>query len=744
MMLNPPYSGDRPRSRHRELQQALLATLEEGAPAIPQQISYALALCKTHTSSTEARPYLERVLSPEAARLLALSNMLEAFNEAQISKLLEEAERLADLETQLEVITRVALRLPPQHYLAIVTHVWEQSAGLTDLIVYTRVMFRLTPLLALLHDEPAVPAPLLEVISLAQAIGSGEARVRALISLTPYLLVNMRVRLLHRILDEIDLLHQDTQRSQAFNALADHLLPEVAERALQSAKAIQHPAERARALSALARYTPISLSPELSRAALEAIQATADEEERAEALVAFAPHLEYMTNNQHFPALLEQSLAVVVSLARRPLRARALTALAPHLSPDLQTEALAAVRELADEGERAALLAQLAPTLPPNLLLAGLAAAREMQTEDARVHALSALARYAPDHIRSQALKDALAAATDLPNPYERVIALMALVDALPDRAKVQTYGQMLEAAQFITNENARSRALSLLAPHLPPLLLAQARESASQLSTPSQFLSALMSIAPRLPPEERHIALREMLFMISQLPFEYKRARMLADLAPLLPPTLLPAAAEIAHSLTDPFDRASAYTILAQHLPLEQRRPLIAETWKLLKRIENGYDAASALASLAPLLPPSAANDLARMAGMIIGSIMDDYDQASAITLLAPIMAMQHEDMTSDVHLPDKYAALENGIRAALRLPHQRIRLQLLEEGALLWADMGDLERAYALWREVIQRIATLTYADGLLCIAALMPVIRQFTTQEDLKTIARLMETR
>src|SRR5690606_6406475 len=101
-------------------------------------------------------------------------------------------------------------------------------------------------------------------------------------------------------------------------------------------------------------------------------------------LIAFAPHLEYVTDTEHFPHLLEQALGIAISIKRRHLRARVLVALAPHLTLDLQGEALAAVHSLSSERDRAMLLAQLAPTLPPNMLVASLAVAHSMEEPDAR------------------------------------------------------------------------------------------------------------------------------------------------------------------------------------------------------------------------------------------------------------------------------------------------------------------------------------------------------------------------
>ncbi len=744
MTTHATHPGSKPRPKRQELQRILLSALTQGPETIPQQIQSALALSKMQATSTATRPYIEKTLPPESAALVALANMAEVMDESEISKLLEAAEQISDVETQLQIITRLALRLPSQHYQPIVTHVWEFATHVKDPVIYTRIMFQLTPLLTLMHDEPAVPPVLLELIALAQAIGHDAARIRSLSTLAPLLPYTMRLRILHRILDDIDRLHDDQQRSHALTNLADHITPDIEDRVLRSADAIRNPAERARAFIGLARYLPITLRGDLTSKALTSINTIPEEQERAEVLIGFAPYLEYVTDGEHFPLVLERSLAIVMSIGRRHLRAQALVALAPHLTLDLQGEALAAVHSLKNEHDRAMLLAQIAPTLPPNMLVASLAVAHSMQAQDARVHALIALAQYVPENAYNQTVLDALAAASNLPHPYERVVALMSIVDSLPEHLKEQTYTQALETTRLIENEPACARALSALGPHLPPHLLLRALDIATQLRNPPQRLIALSGITPYLQTPLRLKVFRALLVTIHAVNLEYKRARALADIAPLLPAELIPPALTIARGIMEPFDRVIASTALIQYVSVEQRRKLIAECWQLIKKIDNGYDAASALAAIAPLLPPSAANDLAQATGMMIGSIMDDYDQASAITLVAPILATHLQNNAPASDLPDRYAALESGIRATLRVSQQLLRVQLLTEGAHLWSENSDLDRSYRFWREVLQKLAELPYADMLLCLGALVPVIHSLGGSDAVRTVVELLDVR
>jgi hypothetical protein len=369
-----------------------------------------------------------------------------------------------------------------------------------------------------------------------------------------------------------------------------------------------------------------------------------------------------------------------------------------------------------------------------------------MQSQDARVHALTTLARYVPEHARSQTLLDALAAANNLPRPYDRLVALVNLMEMLPDSLREQTCTNALESVRLMHNENACARALGLIGPHLPPALMLRALDIARALVNPVQRLAALNSLLPHVTGPARATLPRELLAAVQEMPFEYRRARALAEIVPLLTDELIAPALELASAIEDPFDQVSAFIALIPRLPYEQGRRLLADCWRLIRAIDNGYDAACALGAIALLLPPAAGPDLARSAGMIIGGIMDEYDQASAITLLAPLLALQGAPAPDDGPgpVPERHTALEHGILAALRVPDQTQRWQLLGDGAALCADTSDSEQLFALWREIAPRLAALPLADTLLCLSALAPLIQRLGGSEALAAVAALMQQR
>ncbi len=729
-----------PASARSTLQHALVRALAEGPGAIGTQIQTILALCRLNGDVPPvSAPYVEPVISVEHARLMALVQTTEVLPESRVKKLVREALQVKDLAVRLQLLARLALYLPPSNYSTVVRDMWQQAHNLPDPVLRARVLFQLSPLMTLAQDEPATPGALLDVLALAQSINHTESRVRSLVALAPHLPLVIQLRTLSRVLDEVDALHHDTLTCNIISTIADNLPADLEERVLRSAMAITAAAERARALTLLARVLPEDRLVTLREQTLDAISSIEQEDARAQALIAFAPYLEYAVTDQEFPVLLQIALALAVNMNKRQIRARVLVALAAHLPRDLQGEALAAVHSLSSERERAELLTALAPSLPPDMLVASLAVAHTMQEQDARMQALTVLAHHLPAGARVQTALDALATASGLPHQFERVTALLALVDILPPDLQERAFISALETAQHITNENTRARALSALAPHLPPPLLTTALESAQALKSLQLRLTTVISMIPFLPAEQRFLLLQDTLERISEISFDYKRARTLVSIAPLLPAELAPRAQALAEAIQDVFDRVTACIALAQNLPPADRPAIIARTWTEIKNIENGYDQASALAAIAPFLPAAASEDLARRAGMVIGAIMDDYDQASAISILAPLLtAVQERGMGV---LPSSFTALREGLQLALRVPQQALRLQLLEQGMRQWTELFTPEQSYELWRELVPTLTTLPQADALLGLGVMMNTLHHLAGEAGIQDVARVI---
>lgn len=725
-----------------QIEQALKAALTAGPESLPQQLRYILALCQLGNAPTSVTPHERSPMTISEARLEALVALAGSLGNVERRALSREVKRLPEDDVRLRLMLKLIPYLTPDISNNTLQELFRQAAALPSPVDRSEIMIGLARLLPKISlDQHHIASTLADAIAVAQNISNTEARVRGLVALAPFLPKALSLSLFNNVLDEIDTLTSDTQRTNTLNAMADHLMAEAQERVIASAAAIEDPQERARAYTALSRNaTPEALSI-IREKALETIAAIRSEDERGEALVAYAPHLESASLEDGFPKLLEIALGIAISLSRRAVRARALVALAPHLTRDLQGEALAAVNNLSSESERAALLAQLAPTLPPNMVVASLAVAHTMREQDARVHALTMLAHHAPEQARNQTLLDALAAASNLPRRYERAKALIDLMDTLPPNLFDQAVANALETVRLIENENARSRALGLLAQHLPPKLQARALEIANDIHDQQQQLNALINLVPHIEDDQKNTALRKMLENTRLMPFEYKKARALISVAPHLSGEHVDEALRIAERLEDPFDRASATIALAHRLDKDRQAVVIDLAWGLIDEIDDGYDRSSVLAAIAALLPESRNKALAEQARSVIHDIPDEYDQASAITILAPLLI--HGDLVNTAPSLDEYSVLKQGISEALQVPQQMPRAELLALAVEPWRRLSE-EPRYTLWKEVVPQIIRLPLADALLALGRLMPLLADFHPESGLRDIAQVLGLR
>ena len=129
---------------------------------------------------------------------------------------------------------------------------------------------------------------------------------------------------------------------------------------------------------------------------------------------------------------------------------------------------------------------------------------------------------------------------------------------------------------------------------------------------------------------------------------------------------------------------------------------------------------------------------DLSRLILQTIRDVEDDYDRASAIVLLTPLLHDEdNEESFSD--LPDYYTAVQRGIEASLAIPQQSLRISLLSQGVNLWGHPQDATQSYNLWKRLALRLAAMALPDVLMCLGALLPLIREFSGDEGVAELAR-----
>ncbi len=744
----PPHPDEPPKGKPeiggRQIEEVLKTELDKGITSLPNQLKYLLALAQVNGQKTATTAYETRSMTISQARLSVLESLVPVLNKKQIHRLLRDIKNIDDLDVRVTLLSKMALYIAPDDFYEIVKEIWQQVDYIQDIVVRTQAMYQIAPLLSLIHDEPATSTPLLNILRVAESLQNTESRLRSLVAIAPHVPYEISLRTFSRVLNELENLSHDNLRVKTLQAMAADVPDELVSRALTIAIKIENASERARVLTALAQSMPADLRPRLRQDALDAISTIDNEDDRAEALIAFAPHLDYASdNNDKFPAILAKALTIAVGIGRRHIRARVLVAIAPHLTNDLQGEALAAVHSLSNEQERAMLLAELAPNLPPNMLVASLAVAHTMITQDARVHALTALAHYVPDSANQQTIRDALAAASNLPHYLERVSALVDLIDLLPPELMEQALSNALDSARSIDNQNAQARALNQLGKYLPEKLLHQALDIAFDIENPNQRMNAIIGLVGTVADEKRKLEAQEQLFDCAKsIHLDFKQARALVTIIPHLPSTMFAEIEGIADGYIDAFDKVNVYLAIAQNSPPENRSSLIAKAWMRLHQIEDGYDRASMIASLAPFLPDRAKKDLAKVIEASIKGISDGYDKASAIRILTPLLSKNGH---SAYIPPDMPTALEKGIETAMLIPNQRLRADYLGQGITIWVNnVDDKARSFDLWKQLVGQLKQLALPDVLLCLGAIMPLIKSIADTDTINQVVEVLGIR
>jgi hypothetical protein len=651
----------------------------------------------------------------------------------------------------LSSLANLARHLPTDDLQA----VWERVDRLDDPVLRVSLLGKLAPYLRQLEDVPDPLALVQDVILSSDTALDPALIVDVLIELAPHLDAPAR----------------------------DHALPPFRQRVLDGVRAIQDPASRVRALSALIQNLPPQRQPEAVTWAFEAASEISHDMARAMALSDLPPSLP----TEFHVRLLSMADDIETPEARALLMGRMI----PHISEELQPQALfgalSAIDQISGDDARTSALIQLAPFIEsmgplrylPDGLHDTLSVTFSIEDKGDRARAFAALVPY----LSSELLREALHVLRDITNERERTIALTRLAQHLPSDLHVAAFA----VAQEIRGANARAHALAAIAPYLALNARNQAvgDAMAAALSIHERFdrIMALIDLSPHLSEDLRRRALQEALTATRSLRDESERSRALVVLAPHLTPDQLPNALADAYTILEPLDRIPAISALLPYLPDEPRRRVAQDAVNLARAVKPAHHKASILASIAPVLPedlidqavsvadyintpydqmhvlaallprqPEQLYDAALQTARAVPNryqrvnallelaphvpqnvrhhlldevldealgIPDDYDRASAFAQLAPYIAA-----LTDVQ-NQQQDALNLALDACLNADHPEDRAVLLGRLACVWADLLNPAQSYTLWRRVVAFLRTQPYAEVLADLAALAPVI-------------------
>ncbi|MDG6105694.1 hypothetical protein Daura_12895 [Dactylosporangium aurantiacum] len=393
--------------------------------------------------------------------------------------------------------------------------------------------------------------------ALAVASGGppGSTAIPVRVALARRLPAERRGALLRKMLADSAVVVGDAgARARVLVALVPHLRTDRLGDVLRAATAFGDAAHRAQVLVALAPHLPVAAAP-----ALDAAVAVEHPGTRTGLLTRLAPALPL--------DLLRRATGAVLGVEHAHLRVPALGALLPYLPAGDRAAVLGpAVESLADirvMNDHAAALAGLVPYLPADLL-------HEVYTRAAApvpfVWSLATLAPHLPDGHRQRAVAVALAAATAGDRGY-------ALPGELPALLPLLSADQLEQAvAAALALDVGRAEALTALLPYLSgdrrADVLAQALAAAASTGDLPSRLAALVVLLPHLPADERDALAGEALATVEGATVDYRLARMLVTLGPVLSPDRLDRVMAAAVALPSEHDRRWAVAGLAPHLP--------------------------------------------------------------------------------------------------------------------------------------------------------------------------------
>ncbi|GLS22043.1 hypothetical protein GCM10007874_50600 [Labrys miyagiensis] len=544
-----------------------------------------------------------------------------------------------------------------------------------------RHMVELAPYLA--------PGQISEALTSVKTIGSWHFRSHVLSALAPFLSPKQLVEALDsfsalvdkhnrkgaadKLANDLGLdedvetwIFSDQSHSSTLAALAPHLAPELLHKAIATAKAIDDPASKTRALGALAPYLNLEQRHDVLCDALASATAISQESARAYAIAALAPHLapeqvheaivtvkaighpaskttalaalaRYLNLEQRNDVLCD-ALVSANAIREEEFRSFSLATLAPLLAPEKVFKAFTSTLAIRAAYPRSEALAALAPFLAPEHLSEALASAREIKNEGPRSRALASLAPY----LTREQLIDTLALVRTISDGNDRLSALSALARFLEPATRHDFLSWRHISVIDIGEPDARSSVLARLAPYLIPKDLGEMLASVRAIEDECNRSFALAMLAPQIAVEQRGDVLSESLGLAHDIRDGTYRAKVLGVLAPQLTLMQLGEALALAKAIPNTHSRSNALAALAPHLSSEH----LAEALASAEAIPATTSRANALAGLAPFLAPKQL-DRALASARIIG---DERDRSIALAALAPHFAPgQRHDLLSE-----------------------------------------------------------------------------------------------
>ncbi len=426
--------------------------------------------------------------------------------------------------------------------------------------------------------------------------------------------------------------------------------------------------DREFAFLALARY---QFSPELD-ALLQAILTEAraglsekDEYLRILSQGALMDLMPYLPRPEQERALQELLLLIETVKFNRDNQ---LIYLVSQLPLSLRTEVLSVARKTSNKIDRIDLLADLTPYFEgeqrDELLKEVVEAARTSTGGMWLADEVGKLALY----MSPQLLQEALDIARQVWRDRWKVRALVGLSVPLTGREREVVLKEALETALTLQDVNDLKKSLALLAPYLTVPLLREALTAAQAILDGESLIDGLPTLFSRLPDSKRERAWRLGLDATPGLDQEWKRQKLVADLASNLSEGLLIEALINVQGFEQPGLRIEGLAALAPFLPEPQRQTILEEA---LSTVEEAFSSvkvndiasrAKHLVSLILHLPLSKREKVVQQALNEVNRIDDIEKEAPILVQLIPLLPSSDGERVIQLAIERRAGLLRQG----------------------------------------------------------------------------------
>jgi hypothetical protein len=331
-------------------------------------------------------------------------------------------------------------------------------------------------------------------------------------------------------------------------------------------------------------------------------------------------------------------LELTQSISEDQHRASAIRIIGLHLSAENMEKVLTLIEDFRDDFNRTYSLEALVSNLPAHLTERALTIVAGIEHEYNQAQCLSSLIPY----LLSEQLIRALIMIEKISDPYWRAIGLSELaIRSLEIHQRGAIESALMTIEQIDHAPNA-AHMLFDFATRLPTNLMGETLTIMAKMKNDYQFIVLFSNLGPRLPPD----LINQALTLVDKTSNAYYQVLMLSGLKVTIPKELLNKAVKILENIENEYEYIRAIGELAQRLPPEDRKEVLAQGLLWLEKIEEDQMLSVASLYLDSYLP----EELVKQVTTIVKRIKDPHSRAIELIYLIPFAVEEKREIILDV----------------------------------------------------------------------------------------------